>query len=435
MASSSDDVFYLMPVAAVLGMLAAFSSLRFLYLIFGALTKKKSALPYAATTPRSTYIILAITIIGSVLGYAKVVASVNNAMQASSHALFDPFELLEISTSANATVIKQAYRNLSKIHHPDKGGSPERFQNINLAYQALTDETAMQNYQQYGHPEGPPSSQSLDFALPDWLLHPEGNVVFVLLFLYLGMFVVIIYTALKFVKKEKKEYLGNTVAQHDTMYLAANLSPTTSHLDLLYMIATTPENISISAKALEQIQELKQERLKDESSKQKKKPAFDLDMDAGGWADDEDDESKEASQKAKELEEEQKKERQQLQKAQGTETVLLEGIDDGVIGQAWVERTLTKEGKWPPADLGFLEGKTFEYKGKQVTAMEHPAVRRNLIMTHGRLNSIILNGHSELCKCYVGVTLDYTTTCVFLVVPYIQLSSYVCSGSGFQGID
>jgi curved DNA-binding protein CbpA len=400
----ADDVpFHLMPVAAVLGMLAAFSLLRLIYLIASSF-KKSTTFPYAYKPPSSAYMILAATFIGTSIGYAKVVAQVNNAMELSEHRLFDPLELLEIDVNANTTVIKQAYRSLSKIHHPDKGGSPQKFQSINLAYQALTDQTGMENYKKYGHPQGPPSSHSLDFALPEWLLHPQGNVVFVLLFLYLGMFVLIIYTVIKMMKKddnaERHVVAGNVVAQQDMAYIASNLLPTTSHLDILYLIATSPTNLQVSEQALEKIQKLKQERLA--SSRKKKKKSsdndFELDMDSG-WADEEaDDDEKEAAQKARQLEEEQKKERLALAKAQGTETVLLEGVDDGVLGQAWVEATLTKNGKWPPQDLGFLEGKTFPYKGKQLSALEHPVVRRNLCITHGRLNSNILNGHTELCK-------------------------------------
>ena len=432
----SDEVpFYLMPVAAVLGMVALFASVRLLYLTYSHFFSKKTASPYyAATTSRSAYIILTITIMVSLLSYAKVVASVNNAMSASSHALFDPYEILEIQTTASATEIKQAYRNLSKIHHPDKGGSPQTFQSINLAYQALTDETAMLNYQQYGHPDGPPSSTTLAFALPEWLLHPQGNVVFVLLFLYLGMFILIVYAAIQFVKKEEKNVtVGNSVAQHDIAYLAAHLSPTTSHLDVLYAIATTPENIAISQQSLNKIQALKRERLRESSKQKNREPVFDLDG-TGGWADDDDEDdeaAKEAALKAKELEEQQKKERQQLAAAQGTETVLLEGIDDGVIGQEWVERTLAKEGKWPPESLGFLEGQTFDCNGKKVTAMEHDAIRRNLCMTMGRLNSIILNGHSELCKCEGQVLLNII--CNECRRPQSTVRR-ICSGSGFQGI-
>ena len=436
----ADDVpFHLMPVAAVLGMLAAFSLLRLIYLI--ASSFKKSTFPYAHKPPSSAYMILAATFIGTSIGYAKVVAQVNNAMELSEHRLFDPFELLEIDVNANTTVIKQAYRSLSKIHHPDKGGSPQKFQSINLAYQALTDQTGMENYKKYGHPQGPPSSHSLDFALPEWLLHPQGNVVFVLLFLYLGMFALIIYTVIKMLKKddnaERHVVAGNVVAQQDMAYIASNLLPTTSHLDILYLIATSPTNLQVSEQALEKIQKLKQERL--ESSHKKKKKSsdndFELDMDSG-WADEEaDDDEKEAAQKARQLEEEQKKERLALAKAQGTETVLLEGVDDGVLGQAWVEATLTKNGKWPPQDLGFLEGKTFPYKGKQLSALEHPVVRRNLCITHGRLNSNILNGHTELCKlCW------YRSFILFIYNNDKSHTSFTTSchydsGRWFQGID
>ena len=317
----TDDVpFYLMPVAAAFGMVAAFALLRLIYLT--ASSFKKSTSPYAYKPPSSVYIILAVTFIGASLGYAMVVAKVNNALEFSDHALFDPFELLQIDANANTTVIKQAYRSLSKIHHPDKGGSPQKFQSINLAYQALTDQTGMENYKNFGHPSGPPSSHSLDFALPEWLLHPQGNVVFVILFLYLGVFVVIIYTVVKMLKKgdaERHVVAGNVTAQQDTAYIASNLLPTTSHLDILYLIATSPTNLQVSQQALEKIEKLKQERL-ETNHKKKKNHDFELDMDSG-WADEEaDDDEKEAAQKAQQLEEEKKKERLALAKAQGIET-------------------------------------------------------------------------------------------------------------------
>lgn len=412
--TSSDDVpFYLMPVAAVLGMLAAFCTLRLIYLIYTQVLfqkKPSTSSPYASIiVPRSVYIILVVTIVVSTLGYAKVVACVNNAMEASSHALFDPFEILHIPTNANATVIKQAYRNLSKIHHPDKGGSPTIFHNVHLAYQALTDNVSMKNYQQHGHPEGPPFSQTMAFALPTWLLHPEGNVVFILLGLYLGMFCLFIYAALRMLKSDSttstttRPAATGQVTLQDSLYLASNLSPTTSHLDILYMISTTPDNIQISQENLRKIQQIKQERQKQQEKSKKSTSGddFELDDDNGGWADDddEDDENeKEATLKAKQLEEEQEKERLSLKKAQGTDTVLLEGMDDGVIGQAWVESTLIRHSKWPPTDLGFLEEKTFPGKGNNpVGAMEHTAVRRNLCMTYGRLHSTILNSDTLLC--------------------------------------
>ena len=76
----------------------------------------------------------------------------------------------------------------------------------------------------------------------------------------------------------------------------------------------------------------------------------------------------------------------------------MEGIDDGVIGQKWVENTLAENGFWPPKDLGILEGAKFNYNGKKVSALEHPGLRRNICMLMGRLNSMLLNTHPELCK-------------------------------------
>ena len=48
--------------------------------------------------------------------------------------LFDPYEVLGISDKANIEEIKQSYKDLSLIHHPDKGGNEEIFSIINKAY-------------------------------------------------------------------------------------------------------------------------------------------------------------------------------------------------------------------------------------------------------------------------------------------------------------
>jgi curved DNA-binding protein CbpA len=394
--NDTDVPFYLMPVAAVLGMYAVAGSCRLLYLLHAKVTKKP-----IAPVPTSSYLFLIATTIAAVLAYGKVVASVNNAMEASSHAHFDPFELLQINESANITEIKSAYRSLSKLHHPDKGGSQQKFQKIHLAYQALTDKEGILNYQQYGHPEGPPSHSAMAFALPSWLLQPEGNVAVVLILLYLGMFVGIIIAAMRMVagrgSPPKESAQDIRVAVRDAEYLAALLTPTTTHMDLLYMLCTTPQNIFLSEATLDHVEMLKRNRLKKLEVKEENKLGdFDL---GDGWAeedDEEDEEVKQAAAKAKAVEEDKKREREQLNAAQGKPTALLEGIDDGVIGQKWVEQTLGD--KWPPKNFGWLKGKTFDYKGKQVKAMDHPAIRRNLCFTTGRLNSILLNNHPDLLE-------------------------------------
>lgn len=406
----SDIPFYLMPVAAVLGMYAVAGSLRLLYLLYAKLTKKATtATPFPVSTSAYTYTFLITTTIIAMLAYARIVASVNNAMEASSHALFDPYELLQITQAANITEIKQAYRSLSKLHHPDKGGSKHTFRNIHLAYQALTDKIGMLNYQQYGHPEGPPSHSAMAFALPSWLLHPEGNVALILIVLYLGMFVGIAIVAIRLVTAKNAGDSSSTPEQNvaagagDAEYLTSLLTPTTSCLDILYMICTTPQNIALAEATLDHVQSLKKKRLEQLSVTENKKQ-MEFDLGEHGWADDEDDDdedeqAKEAAAKAKHLEETKKKEREQLNAAQGKPTILLEGIDDGVIGQEWVERTLGEHHHWPLENLGWLQDKTFDYKGnKQVKAMDHPAIRRNLCFTTGRLHSQLLNNHTELLE-------------------------------------
>ena len=41
------------------------------------------------------------------------------------------------------------------LHHPDRGGDPIKFMKITKAHQALTDEEARKNWEEYGNPDGP----------------------------------------------------------------------------------------------------------------------------------------------------------------------------------------------------------------------------------------------------------------------------------------
>ena len=49
------------------------------------------------------------------------------------------YDTLNISKDCNQNEIKKAYRKLAMIEHPDKGGSPEKFKEINEAYSILSD--------------------------------------------------------------------------------------------------------------------------------------------------------------------------------------------------------------------------------------------------------------------------------------------------------
>lgn len=56
------------------------------------------------------------------------------------------YEILQVSNSATQAEIKKQYKQLSKIHHPDKGGSSEIFEIITKAYTVLVDEQKRQDY-------------------------------------------------------------------------------------------------------------------------------------------------------------------------------------------------------------------------------------------------------------------------------------------------
>lgn len=62
----------------------------------------------------------------------------------------DLYVTLGISRQASMEEIKLAYRKMSLIHHPDKGGTEESFKNINEAYQILSNETKRKRYDQTG---------------------------------------------------------------------------------------------------------------------------------------------------------------------------------------------------------------------------------------------------------------------------------------------
>lgn len=62
----------------------------------------------------------------------------------------DYYKILGISKNASPDEIKRAYRRLAQQYHPDKGGNPERFKEINEAYQVLSDPQKKAQYDQFG---------------------------------------------------------------------------------------------------------------------------------------------------------------------------------------------------------------------------------------------------------------------------------------------
>ena len=56
------------------------------------------------------------------------------------------YELLGVSRESNESEIKKAYRTLSLKHHPDRGGDATQFQEINNAYETLSDANKRHQY-------------------------------------------------------------------------------------------------------------------------------------------------------------------------------------------------------------------------------------------------------------------------------------------------
>jgi len=395
--AEEDSALALMPLAAALATLAFFSILNLLYTAYSRLTFKPSP-GTVQSEPRSltsrSYIVQIIMTVAVVVGYGVVCASIDNATVA----VFSPYEILSIPVGANKTVVKRAYKTLSLKHHPDKGGDGDVFNEIAKAYSALTDPVASKNYELYGHPDGKQTA-TMSFGMPEWLLNPKGSTAVVLLLMYLGMFVaLIVYAYNSFEganKKAEAAQQSNSVAQLDIQHLRAGLNSKSTHLDILWWIGTTPENLMTAKRTIAERENIKKER--EESN------IDGPNLNEGGWADDGDEDDAAArGRKIREAEE-----RKAIEKMAGSNTMLkqeaMEGIDDGVIGIEWVRSVLEEKGAWPPkvpcltaGTPSFMGAMPPGPDGKPIDPLASAPVRRNMIMMIARQHSHALNTHPRL---------------------------------------
>jgi len=58
----------------------------------------------------------------------------------------NPYNILDVSVTASFEEIRQRYRTLAQMHHPDKGGDEEAFKRIKLAYEILSDPVRRKQY-------------------------------------------------------------------------------------------------------------------------------------------------------------------------------------------------------------------------------------------------------------------------------------------------
>lgn len=120
---------------------------------------------------------------------------------------FDPFAILGVTPSMGEKEIKKQFRALSLIYHPDKNpGNPvaeDMFMKIAKAYEALTDAQAMENWRQFGNPDGK-QPMEVSIALPTFLLEKEHHNT--ILIIYLIAMVVIIPSIVAMWYARSKKY-------------------------------------------------------------------------------------------------------------------------------------------------------------------------------------------------------------------------------------
>merc|ERR1719331_343528 len=60
------------------------------------------------------------------------------------------YDELGLQRDASQDDIKRAYKKLAMQHHPDRGGSREKFEAVTRAYEVLSDPQQRQSYDQFG---------------------------------------------------------------------------------------------------------------------------------------------------------------------------------------------------------------------------------------------------------------------------------------------
>ena len=118
---------------------------------------------------------------------------------------FDPFEILDITTSATDQEIKKAYRRMSLKYHPDRNPNDplasSNFIQVTKAYNALTDEVAKKNYEKYGNPDGPTTTK-VGIGLPRFLLAGENQVLILTTF-FIALLLIVPLVFLRLYRKQK----------------------------------------------------------------------------------------------------------------------------------------------------------------------------------------------------------------------------------------
>ena len=133
---------------------------------------------------------------------------------------FDPYEILEISSSASESEIKKAYRKLTVKYHPDKNPddplATAKFILITKAHDCLTDEKAKANCEKFGNPDGP-GSFHVAIALPSFLLRKENHVAVLCIF-FVFLLIIIPSIVIWWYENSKKYDVDGTLLDNKKQY-------------------------------------------------------------------------------------------------------------------------------------------------------------------------------------------------------------------------
>ena len=76
------------------------------------------------------------------------------------------YDVLGVSNDADTNEIKKAFKKQAMVHHPDKGGDPEKFKEIQKAHEILTDDRRRQIYDMTGSEDGEPQMGQAQGGFP-----------------------------------------------------------------------------------------------------------------------------------------------------------------------------------------------------------------------------------------------------------------------------
>ncbi|TIB93285.1 hypothetical protein E3Q19_01360 [Wallemia mellicola] len=165
--------------------------------------------------------------------------------------VYDPFEILGLSTTSTQKQIRKHYKKLSLKFHPDKvklavnqtvEQADNYFVNLTKAYKSLTDDQTRQNLEQFGHPDGK-QEMSIGVAIPTWVVDSDYS------FWVLGLYAVLFGLALPyFVGKwwfSSRSLTKDRVLNSTAAIFFRKLDEKADFSQLLHLLATADEMLAV----------------------------------------------------------------------------------------------------------------------------------------------------------------------------------------------